>query len=325
MVFFSQRFRVGWLILLALVIPPAGAFAAKAAEGRLLDRVVARVNNEIITENDLLVTAFGDTRQAETLLPGTSPNVRAVLNSLIDERLMAQAAREEIKEIPEEVIANRVEGLIKDRRSLFRTDQAFLADLDERGWDLESYKGYLHEQEERDYAVQAALARRARAKMTEQDMKSYGEELQRKGESLVHYRLRQILVAWPAKPSETDVKKAEQRMLGILEQVRQGVPFEQLARERSDDKAARATNGDLGWITEKDLQRPILEAVRSLENGQVSQPVRTAKGLHLFQLIRKRGPQELLFEKRLGEARKAWVAELRRRAQIRILLPELAQ
>jgi peptidyl-prolyl cis-trans isomerase SurA len=320
----NKQVTVALLSLAVILGQAASALAARATRGEhLLDRVAARVNNEIITENELLVFAYGEIGQAETLLPGTIPNVREALNSLIDERLMAQAAREEVKEIPEETITNRVEAIVKDRRSLYSNDQAFQMALEQRGWDLESFKSYLHDQEVRAYAVQAALARRVR--ITDQDVKTFTEELQKKGESLLQYRLRQILVALPAPPSPEDQKKAETRMLAILEQLRQGVPFEQLAREKSDDKAARVTDGDLGWMAEKDLQKPILDAVRSLERGQNSAPVRTARGIHIFQLIRKKAARDLLFEQRLAEVRKTWAADLRRRAQIKILLPQLSE
>jgi peptidyl-prolyl cis-trans isomerase SurA len=301
----------------------APALAARPTRGeRLLDRVAARVNNEIITENELLVFAFGEVRQTEPRLPGTIPNVREALQTLIDERLMAQAAREEVKEIPDEIITNRVEEMVKDRRALYPKEEAFIAAIQERGWDLESYKSYLHDQEVRVYVVQAALARRVR--MTDQDVKAFTEDLQRKGESLVQYRLRQILVVLPAPPTADGLQKADKKMLGILEQLRQGVPFEQLAHEQSDDKATRATDGDLGWMGEKTLQQPILNAVRSLDKGQVSAPVRTDRGIHVFQVVRTKTARDLLFEKRLDEVRKTWVAELRRRAQIKILLPQLA-
>jgi len=289
----------------------------------VLDRIVAQVNNEIITEHDLLVNAFGELQQTEGVSAAEVARLRSVLNSLIDERLMAQAALKELKEVPEEVITNRVEQIVKERKSLFPSEQAFLDALDKRGWDFESYKAYLREQEMRTYAVHAALTRRVR--ITEDDVRAYGEQLQRSGESLVHYRLRQILVALPPKPSDEEVKKAENRMLKILEQVQQGTPFERVARERSDDKLARATGGDIGWVAEKQLQRPIWETVRSLEKDGVSRPVRTDKGIQLFQLIRKRNVGDLLFEKRLQEVSKTWTAELRRRAQIRILLPQLAK
>lgn len=317
----DRCFRLTGLILILWLGHAMIALGARPSAQRLLDRVAARVNNEIITENELLLAAFGDIRQADTVMPGTTPNVRETLNTLIDDRLMAQAAREEIKEVPEETITNRVEGIVKERRSLFGSDAAFTAALTERGWDLPSYKKYLHDIEQRVYVVQAALARRVR--ITDEDVSAFTLELQKKGESATQYRLRQILIALPPQSSAAEADKAQKRMLTILEQIRQGVPFDQLAREQSDDKQAKVTGGDLGWIDEKSLQRPILEAVASLERGQTSQPVRTDKGLHLFQLIRKRTPREMLFEKRMEEVRKRWTTELRRRAQIKILLPEL--
>jgi len=317
----DRRIRIAGLILVLWLSHVAFAPAARPSAQRLLDRVAARVNDEIITENELLVAAFGDVRQADSVMPGTTPDVRETLNTLIDDRLMAQAARQEIKEVPEEAITNRVEGIIKERRSILGTDAAFTAALAERGWDLPSYKKYLHDIEERVYVVQAALARRVR--IGDEDVRAFTVELQKKGESATQYRLRQILVTLPAQAPAAEVEKAQKRMLAILEQIRQGVPFEQLAREQSDDKRAKLTGGDLGWIDEKNLQRPILEAVASLDKTQSSPPVRTDRGIHLFQMIRKRTPREMLFEKRMEEGRKQWTTDLRRRAQIKILLPEL--
>jgi len=311
-------FLLGVWMLIPLAAPSAGAPGGRAPAQRILDRVIARVNNEIITEAEL-VASLGDVDQA--LSPGGAPAVRETLNNMIDDRLMAQAAREEVKDIPEEMISNRVESLIKEKRQLFPTDTAFQGALEKRGWDLQSYKNYLRDIEQRTYLVQAALARRVRIK--DEEVVKFSEELQGKGESLVQYRLRQIVLALPAQPPAEDLAKAEKRMLGLLEQVRQGVPFEQLARENSSDKAARTTGGDLGWLGEKELQKPILDAVRNLDRGQISQPVRTDKGLHLFQMVRMRTARELLWEKRLEEVRKSWAAELRKRAQIKILLPEL--
>jgi peptidyl-prolyl cis-trans isomerase SurA len=285
--------------------------------------VAARVNNEIITENELLLAAFGNIGQAETLLPGTAPDVRAVLRAMIDERLIAQAAREQVREIPDEIITNRVEAEIKAQRQMFRTDAAFEAWLEQRGWDLASYKKHIRRQEERYYLVHMAVSKRVQ--MTEDDVAAYAAQLQRKGESLVRYRLRQILVALPRDAAVTDVKRAEQRVVRLLEEARRGVPFIELAREYSDDAAARKTGGDLGWMGARDLQRPILKAIESLEPRALSPVVRTDKGFHIFWLVAKRTPKELLFEKRVEEERRKWAAALRRSAQVKILIPRLAE
>ncbi len=301
----------------------SSVFGSPRSGPRVLDRVAARVNQEIITEKELLQAAFGEVPLTATVPKGTAAELRAVLDAMIEERLLAQAAREEIKEIPEEVIANRVEAIVKEQKEMFSSEAAFLSALERRGWNLEAYKAHLRDRETRAYVTQAALARRVR--ITEADVTSYTEQLRRRGEPLVEYRLAQILVRLPAVPTASDIEQADRRILQYLEQLRQGTPFATLAREQSDDKAARQTGGDLGWLGENALQKPILDAVASLERGQISAPVRTEKGIHIFQLIRKRTPREMLFEKRLEEVRKSWAADLRRRGHVKILLPQLGE
>jgi hypothetical protein len=102
----------------------------------LLDRIVARVNREIITERELLAAALGDLGPAGERPPGVVPDLRKTLNELIEERLLAQAAAEEIKEIPDEVVATQVEEMVRARQAAFDSEEAFLKALAKRGWDL---------------------------------------------------------------------------------------------------------------------------------------------------------------------------------------------
>jgi len=309
------RYTLGFLAFLILA---AGAQSAPRERRELLDRVVARVNHEIITENELLIRAFAETDAAGETLPGARPDLKAVLEAMIEERLLAQAAREEVKEVPAERLANFVEAEIKLRRSFFPTEEAFVAALKERGWDLASYKRYLREQEERVHLVRTALARRVR--MNEEEVRAYEQTLRARGESTVQYLLRQIVIQLPPTATAEQEKRAEQRAIDLLERIRRGGPFDQLAREESDEPDARATGGNLGWVDERTLQPAILEAIRRLSDGQTSMPVRTQRGLHIFQMVRKRGARDLLFDKRMEEARRDWAAALRSKGGVKILL-----
>jgi peptidyl-prolyl cis-trans isomerase SurA len=294
------------------------------AGGRpLMDRIVARVNREIITERELLAAAMGDLGPAGERPPGVTLDLRKALDELIEERLLAQAAAEEVKEISDGVVATQVEGMVRARQALFPDEKAFLDALAKRGWDLEDYKQHLTKQQRRAHQIQASLARRVR--VSDKDVQAFREERQRKGKSLVDYRLRQVFIALPSPVTRAALEKAEQRALRLLEQSRQGVPFEDLARKHSDDPNAKITGGDLGWIGEREMQPAILQAVRGLEEGRVSQPVRTERGIHVFRLERRRTAREMLFEQRMDEVRRERAAELRRRAAIKILLPDAGQ
>lgn len=294
------------------------AGAAVVAAPQVFDRVVARVNNDIITEHELLMAAWLESDGRIESPEALKPELKRFLDELIDERLLTQAARETVKDIPEERINNAVEAEIKARQSMFPSAEVFKAELKDRGWDLAGYKKFLREREVRAFTVRSALARRVR--MNEEDVRTYEQELRRQGKSTAEYQLRQILIELAPDAPPPAVREAEARALDLLEQARRGVPFEQLAREHSDDPRARATGGALGWMGEKEMQPELLAAVRSLPEGRVSMPLRIGQGLHLFQVVRKQGPREMLFDKRMMEARDEWLIDLRKRAMLKISL-----
>lgn len=70
----------------------------------------------------------------------------------------------------------------------------------------------------------------------------------------------------------------------IAQQARSGASFEQLARQYSQDGSAQ-NGGDLGWIIDGETVPPFEAAVKSLQPGQISMPVRTQFGWHVIRLI----------------------------------------
>jgi len=86
--------------------------------------------------------------------------------------------------------------------------------------------------------------------------------------------------------ADADAQRAAQSVAqGLVEQARaEGADFQALAREHSQDPGSRASGGDLGWL-EKGITDPAFEtALFALEQGQVSEPVKSAEGWHVIQL-----------------------------------------
>lgn len=314
--------RSGLILMSALILSTFWQLV-RAQDGRreLLDRVVATVNGEIITENEVLMRALGRLNRDVPGLEGALPDLEGVLNDMIDEVLLDEAAADEIKEIPDERISNRVEADIKRRIAGVGSREKFEAALKQRGWDLVSFKRFLRDEEERAYRIQSALTRRVH--MTEDDVEKYVLELRQSGDSIDEFYLRQILIPLSPGAAPEEQRKAEALALALIEKIQQGVQFEQLAQEYSQDEATKEFGGSLGWIGRNDLQPAIRQAVENLKDGQFSQPVRTDRGIHIFKVVRKRGASEMLFEKMMLEAHKKWVEELRRKAQIKVSLSVL--
>ncbi len=80
------------------------------------------------------------------------------------------------------------------------------------------------------------------------------------------------------------MSKAEE----VLERVRRGEPFKQLAIRFSQDPGSAAKGGDLGWFQRGVMLRPFEDAAFSLSVGEVSKVVKTSFGYHIIKLEEKR-------------------------------------
>ncbi|MCL4800179.1 MAG: peptidylprolyl isomerase [Burkholderiales bacterium] len=141
--------------------------------------------------------------------------------------------------------------------------------------------------------------------------------------------VRHILVRTNELVSESDAL----RKLNILrERIRQGADFGELARLNSDDASA-ARGGDLGWVTDGDTVPEFERAMKALRIKEVSEPVRSAFGYHLIQVLERRRadlPEDrkraqarrVLGERRADEAYEEWVRQLRDRAYVEYRLDD---
>lgn len=139
--------------------------------------------------------------------------------------------------------------------------------------------------------------------------------------------------------SELDVKEevhAQQILVAtaeeaksLLDQIRAGVSFEQLARSHGRSPDAQR-GGDLGWFARGTMPRPFDDACFALKPGQVSGVVQTSYGYHLFKLLGRRGPRKRTldevkddvarraFAEKQAQAERALLEQVRKGAKIQI-------
>jgi peptidyl-prolyl cis-trans isomerase C/foldase protein PrsA len=104
----------------------------------------------------------------------------------------------------------------------------------------------------------------------------------------------------------------------LLDQIRKGASFEDLARAHSRSPDAR-NGGDLGWFARGTMPKAFDDACFSLKTGQVSGVVQTAYGYHLFKVLGRRGPQKQTLDQVKDEVmRRAWT-EKKTRAERQLL------
>ncbi len=77
----------------------------------------------------------------------------------------------------------------------------------------------------------------------------------------------------------------EVEALNIIESLKHGEDFGEIAAKRSQDTGTAAQGGDLGWFGRGAMVAPFEEAAFSLKVGEISQPVKSDFGWHVIQVI----------------------------------------
>lgn len=103
-------------------------------------------------------------------------------------------------------------------------------------------------------------------------------------------RVSHILIEVPAGDTDADAQALEQAQAASA-RLEQGADFAELARELSDDSGSAGSGGDLGYAVRGSYDAAFEDALFSLEEGQVSAPVRTTFGYHLVKMTGLLAPE----------------------------------
>ena len=106
------------------------------------------------------------------------------------------------------------------------------------------------------------------------------------GANKPHYRVLEIFLPVDNPEQDSKVKKDAEE---IITQLRQGAPFAMVARQFSQHPTA-ATNGDMGWINDGQLAPELNDALRKLEVGAMTDPIRSTGGYYILALRERQEP-----------------------------------
>lgn len=130
-----------------------------------------------------------------------------------------------------------------------------------------------------DYLLIDEPLARARIDTSDATLLDYYEGIKGQYEGEEQRRPRHILLSL-----EEDEAAARALAQSLLQRVRDGEAFEDLAREYSSDGGSARNGGDLGWVARGDFVGPVEDAVFSMQPGQISDVVESRFGLHIIRL-----------------------------------------
>jgi peptidyl-prolyl cis-trans isomerase SurA len=307
------------LLLLLTLLP---------AERTLVDRVVAVVNEEVITQSELdgATKAFID--------PGTSPDrrtqiYRGTLDQLIAEKLIGQQIREAHIEVTEDDIERAIEDITRQNRI---TRDELKQAIESRGMSMSQYKDDLERQLKRLKLIDLKV--RSRVVVPDADVRAEWERqvsLEKRDRMV---KLRHLFFNWGESPDKNEKRRVLERAAKGRERIAAGEPFDQVAKEISQGPTA-AEGGDLGWLGMQDLLPELARAVSKMKSGELSQPIETENGAHVVLLEdsklkeptgfeeAKAPIQQRLYQQEVERQMRLWVDELKAASAVEVRLPEL--
>jgi len=291
----------------------------------LVDRVVAVVNQDVITLSELqeAIVLFLQESREKPPSPAEVPELeRKVLERLVDHRLQVQEALRERIEVGEDELKEAVADFV----SKSGMDRAKIeAQLKQQGLSWEALRRELRDQ----LLIRKVVRRRVHGlvSVTDGEVREYFKENRAKFETGLKFRVRHLALLATPPDSDTAWAETQKRIEALAVELRAGADFAELARQYSQDPSAKA-GGDLGELTRGELQPLFEEAILKLPVGAVTPPIRSASGFHLFRLEAREelSPQaeaqirqqirELLLRRKYQERLEAWLRQLRERALI---------
>ena len=320
--------RFGYVSVMAFLVAAALA-KAEVAAAETVERIVAKVNGQIITlsqlEQEVRTTL-------ERLGPAPTPEEeqtrlaqlrKDTLNRMIDNLLVLQVAEERGLKVPARFFEDWKKNVMEQMK--LTSDEEFVRQVELQGTSVDVIRKQFEEslllQEVRRMEVDSKVSvsepeigERYRAHIAE-----YTEKAK--------VRLREIVVKFDAATEVDQGEKARR----LLQEIRQGADFAEVARMHSES-ASREAGGDLGFFDKGELTEGLEKAAFALSPGEISDVIRMESAFYILRVeekveekvkaleeVRSQVADAIFQEKMHGQLEK-YIKQLRERAIVEVKL-----
>jgi peptidyl-prolyl cis-trans isomerase SurA len=307
------------LIALAAILIQLMLVGTGVAE--VVDRIVAEVNNDIITLSELENMAKSVETQAGVKPKGQDAKKmqREMLEALIDRKLAkAEAKRRGIAVSDKEVDA-AIDQFKK--RNNIPDDETFAKGLAQAGLSLKEFRQQMADQMTQERLLVVVVG--TKVSVSDAEVRRLYDQQFKKGGTQVHI----VTLRMPFPPGATEAQKDEtkQKAEDILTAVKQGQSLAAAAGKFS------LTPSDVGFVAQSDLDPRLAEYLDKLKPKEVA-PILTQDGIQLMQVMGRRSGEARPFEEAAPQIRQIlqqremekyfgdWVKTLREKAHIKIML-----
>lgn len=259
---------------------------ALAAEVVKLDRIVAVVDQTVITEQELesrIATVTAQLKKQGTELPAENILRKQILERLISDTLQLQYAAQTGLKVDDNQLDRTVERIAEQNKM---TLTEFGEALGKDGISMRKFRSDI-----RSEITLARLRERevdSRVNVTESEVDNYLTTQASSSESKDEFEISHILIRTPEEGSPEDIQKAKSKVDDVIKALQAGTSFAKVSASYSDAPNA-LEGGSLGWKGSAQMPALFLDALKTMQVGEISPALRSPNGFHILKLTNKRG------------------------------------
>src|SRR5688572_19723331 len=260
-----------------------------SGSGELLDRIAAVVNEGVVLVSQLDAQTdevIQRLRQQKTELPPRNVLRRQILERLVVEEIQVQRAGRIGVEVSEEMLNGALNEVAQRNRIPFPNLPEALA---QQGVDYRDFRDEIRRQLTLQLLRQRDVI--GRINISPRELEQFMARQQKAPDQNAEYKIPHILISVPVTASPEQIESREQRAREVYDKVKGGEDFAQLAVAYSES-STNIEGGALGWRRGSQLPSIIAERIPQMKAGDVSEPIRTPSGFHLFRVNEIRGGEQ---------------------------------
>ena len=271
-------------------------------EGVVLERILVKVNGEIVTQTDLESQQISVIRQ-RGLQPATDPELARILAEItpeliagvVDELLLVQQGKELGYSLGDEQFQTILDG-IKEENGFENIEELLAALEQQEGMGLPDLRRMMERQMLVSQVQQIEILQKV--SITEVEAREFYETNIEQFTEPATVTLREILITVPEGTTGVNIfadQQARDKAGSLRERLMDGEDFGLVAAEASD-AASKANGGLIGPIQLSQIAETIQEVIAGLEVGDLSEPIRTPLGYQILNLESRTEPTPQPFD-----------------------------
>jgi len=315
------------LLAVAALLPVV--LTAAASEGVIIDRVVAVVNDDVITLTEVQEEGLQTIRKIvqETLGEERERRLRSTERQILDELITRKLQLQEAKKEKIEATASEVRSAIEElkKRNNLTSDDELKAAMSRELLSEEQFRKGIAEQ----VALTKLVTRQVRSKVvvSDEEARRYYDQHKEQFKAIPQVRIRHLLVPIPQQPALEDMLRAKSRIEEAQALMKLGARFSTVAKQYSEGPLA-TSSGEIWTMKRGELAPELEQMALILPIGQVSGIIPNPAGFHLIQVEERVAGQILpfeqvkenlhiiLFEQKAEAKFKEWVQSLKAKASV---------